>query len=68
MDQHAIDIAKRQRARRRSRAGRIRRLLEEVRSGESDWTLPILLGFIIVFVATVVTVVLTIVLLAASLA
>ena len=67
MAQHAIDIVKRQ-ARRRARNGRIRHLVEEARAGESDWTLPIVLGGIVLFVATVITVVLTIVELAAVLA
>lgn len=68
MDQHAIDIVKRQRAHRASRAGRIRRLVEEARAGESDRTLPIVLAGVILFVATVFAIVLTIVELAASLA
>ncbi len=68
MDQHAIDIVKRQRAQRRSRAGRIRRLVDEARAGESDRTLPIVLAGVILFVATVFTIVLTLVELAASLA
>jgi len=55
-------------ARRHSLARTIGRLLEEARSGDSDWTLPIVLGGILLFVATVVAVVLTIVELAALLA
>ena len=68
MAQHAVDIVKRQRAHRRSRAGRIRRLVDEARAGESDRTLPIVLAGVVLFVVTVFTIVLTIVELAASLA
>jgi hypothetical protein len=72
--QHATNLVRRrpraavERRRQRSPAQTGRRLLAEVKRGESDWTLPILLGTVILFVATVLTVVLTIVELAARLA
>jgi hypothetical protein len=68
MAQHASDTVRRGRAARRSRAGTTARLLQEAWAGESDWTLPILLGGILLFVMTVVAIVLTIVELAALLA
>jgi hypothetical protein len=72
--QHATNLVKRgpraavERRPQPSLARTGRRLLAEVKRGDSDWTLPILLGAVIVFVATVFAVVLTIVELAAMLA